>query len=76
MQKTKKKNILMVVTFLCSRLRVKLVKKNKKNPLRLLAVEQNDIKKSKAIHISVTSNQTKTVKTEDSKCFFLNNNKK
>jgi len=35
----------MVVTFLCSRLRVKLVKKNKKIPLRLLlAVEQNDIK--------------------------------
>ena len=41
MQKKQRKNILMVVTFLCSRLRVKLVKKNKQIPLRLLlAVEQ------------------------------------
>jgi len=46
-KKNKEKNILMVVTFLCSRLRVKLVKKNKQIPLRLLAVEQNDIKKTK-----------------------------
>jgi len=52
-KKTKKKNILMVVTFLCSRLRVKLVKKNKQIPLRLLlAVEQKWYKKTSYSHLS------------------------
>ena len=66
----------MVVTFLCSRLRVKLVKNEQKNPLRLLAVEQNDIKNQTLFTSQVTSNQkTKLLKWKIPSAFFSKQHK-